>query len=284
MRKGLINLFYVIACIIFFLACSDGKENDLQKTALKGNIKSIREISYEAWGSADSLIQGGIIDNQGAENSYTIYNKKGYVTDIYKYDSENEIKYKWHFYYDKKQTKQLAAKRYEARDFQQDSTYYIYDKNGRAKEYVHCNENGEIKRRIIFKYDKKGNRVEERALNGNNLLEKITKCKYKKNKLVEGKNYDSNYKLLILTTYSYNKDGNMQVMTMVDGENKPISRGTYSYNKDGFVKTELLERPGYTDLLLDYVYTIDDKGNWVQRIMFSENEAFQITKREIEYY
>ncbi|MDO5760930.1 MAG: hypothetical protein Q4Q06_07875, partial [Bacteroidota bacterium] len=90
--------------------------------------------------------------------------------------------------------------------------------------------------------------------------------------------------LLILTTYSYDKKGNMESMTMIDGNNQPISRGIYSYNKEGFVKTELLKRPGFTDLLLEYVYTIDEQGNWVQRIMLSEDEAFQITKREIEYY
>ncbi len=267
-----------------FFACADKKENDLQKTFLKGHVKSVREISYEAWGNADTLVQGEVIDNQGAENTYTLYNKKGYITDIYKYDRENEIKYKWHFYYDKKQTKQLSAKRYEAKDFQQDSTYYLYDKKIRTIEYVRCDEKGEIKSRILSEYDKKGNVIEEKMLNKDNLLEKITKFKYKKNKLTEGRSYDSNHKLLIISIYSYDKNGNMESITMTDCKNQPISRGVYSYNKEGFVKTELLQRPGYTDLLLEYVYTIDEQGNWIQRIMLSQNEAFQITKREIEYF
>ncbi|MDO5760442.1 MAG: hypothetical protein Q4Q06_05400, partial [Bacteroidota bacterium] len=183
------SLFLMLVPLLFF-ACKSEKENDLQKVALKGKVKSVREISYEAWGNADTLVQGDILDNQGTENSYIQYNKKGFITDIYKYDKENQIKYKWHFYYDKKQTKQLSAKRYEAKDFQQDSTYYIYDKKDRPIEYVHCNEKGEIQKRILSKYDKNNNIVEEKVLSAENLLDKITKFKYKKNKLVEGKSYD----------------------------------------------------------------------------------------------
>lgn len=282
--KPLINTILLIFLSVIVFSCSKERENDLQKTGLKGNIKAIREISYEAFGSADTLVKGDIIDNQGAENSYTLYNTKGNITDLIKYDNENSIKYKWRFHYDKKGVQQLSGKRYEAKDSEEDSSAYIYDKKKNPVEYIHYDSDGNIKTRTVSKFGKQGNVTEEKVFDDKNLLKKTSKFKYKKNKLVEGRSFDKDGNLLIRSVYSYDKKGNMQTMIMVDGKNNPISQGTYTYNKEGFIQTEVLKRPGYTDLILEYIYVTDIQGNWTQRIMLSENEAFQITRRQIEYY
>lgn len=283
MKKSIL-LLTVLSFIVLLFSCTNKTESDLQKAELKGKIKAIREISYEAFGTADTLVKGNIIDNQGAENSYTLYNEQGNIVSLIKYDKDNAVKYKWRFYYDKKGKRQISAKRYEAKDFEEDSTSYVYDKKGNPIEYIHYSSDGKIKTRSVSKFNKKGNMIEEKVFDEKNLLKKSSKFRYKKTKLVEGKSFDSEGKLLIRSIYSYDKKGNMLSMTMVDGENNPISKGTYTYNKDGFVQTELLKRPGYTDLLLEYIYVVDVHGNWTQRIMLSENEAFQITRRQIEYY
>lgn len=284
MRKNRIGFWTICALAITLCSCTDKKENDLDTTGLKGNVRYIREISYEAFGNADTLVQGGIIDRQGSENSFTSYNEKGYITDIVKYDQNNEVKYKWRFHYEKNGTKQISAKRYQAKDGQNDSTSYSYDKHGNATLYIRYDQDGKIKNRTLSDYNKNGKVVAEKVFSWDNLVQRSASFKYKKGKLIEGKSYDGDGKLLVRSLYSYDKKGNMLSMTMADGKNKPISRGTYTYNEDGFVSTELLLRPGYTDLLLEYIYTIDAKGNWIQRIMVSGNEAYIITKRQITYY
>jgi len=275
----------MVLCFIGLLfSCTTKRENDLQRAELKGKIKAIREISYNAIGNADTLVKGDIIDEQGAENYYTRYNEQGNIISLIKYDKDNAVKYKWRFHYDKKGRRQISAKRYEAQDFEEDSTSYVYDKKGNPIEYIHYSSDGKIKTRSVSKFNKKGNMIEEKVFDEKNLLKKSSKFRYKKNKLIEGQSFDSSGKLLIRSLYSYDKKGNMQKMTMADGKNNPISQGIYSYNKDGFVHTELLKRPGYTDLLLEYIYVVDVNGNWTQRIMLSEGEAFQITIRQIEYF
>lgn len=283
MRKTVLLL--MILCFIGLLfSCTTKRENDLQRAELKGKIKAIREISYNAIGNADTLVKGDIIDEQGAENYYTRYNEQGNIISLIKYDKDNAVKYKWRFHYDKKGRRQISAKCYEAQDIEEDSTSYVYDKKGNPVEYIHYTTDGKIKFRTVSKFNKKGNMVEEKVFDDKNLLKKSSKFRYKKNKLIEGQSFDSSGKLLIRSLYSYDKKGNMQKMTMADGKNNPISQGIYSYNKDGFVHTELLKRPGYTDLLLEYIYVVDVNGNWTQRIMLSEGEAFQITIRQIEYF
>ncbi|MBR1770216.1 MAG: hypothetical protein IJ748_07160 [Bacteroidales bacterium] len=283
MMTRLIKIIFLISVVSFF-SCSQKRETDLQKTGLKGNVKSIREITYAAFGTADTLIQGEITDNLSNENTYTVYNPQGFITDVFKYDKNNIIKYKWKFYYDDGGEKQLSGKRYEALDMEEDSTAYVYDKKGNPVEYLYYYADGSLKFKILSKFDKKGNLTEEKQLDEKNLVKQISKFKYSGGNLTEGRSYDKNSALQVKSVYTYDKQGNMLSVTMSDGKNKPISRGEYSYNADGFVQTELLKRQGYTDLLLEYIYTIDSQGNWIQRIMLSDNEAFQITKREIEYY
>ena len=50
MKKSIL-LLTVLSFIVLLFSCTNKTESDLQKAELKGKIKAIREISYEAFGT-----------------------------------------------------------------------------------------------------------------------------------------------------------------------------------------------------------------------------------------
>lgn len=282
--KNLFKYLLLVIGVVLYCSCTSNIKTDLEKAGLKGKIKSIREISYEAFGSADTLVQGEILANKDNANCFTTFNEKGFIVSLTNYDIDNEKESYWIFYYNKDGDKQLSGAFYDRHNYKLDSTHYTYNKKGLPTEYTHYNSDNFVRNKILSSFDRKGNIIEEKVINPDNSIESISRFKYHKNLLVEGKVFDKNNKLKTTSTYTYDKKGNMTSMTLFGSDGMYISKGVYTYYAEGYPNTEHISRPGYTDLVLNYIYTLDHNGNWVERIMLSEGEAFKITKREIEYF
>ncbi|MBQ9311927.1 MAG: hypothetical protein IJ213_02660 [Bacteroidales bacterium] len=281
------NIFKYSVCvfsiIFFFTSCQTNEKTDVENAGLKGNVKSVREISYEAFGNADTLVKGDIISTNDSKNCFISYNRNGYITNVTEYDEYNEKNSTWLYRYDKKGERILNSVFLSPNNEVIDSISYIYGKYRQAKEYVRYSE-GEVVKKFQRTFDKKGNITSEKILTSDNSIERISKFLYSNDLLKEVQVLDDNNNILSECYYTYDNKKNMSSMTLFGGDKKYISKGKYLYNKEGFISCEVISRPGYTDLNLNYIYTTDAKGNWVQRIMLSDNEAYKITTRQIEYY
>ena len=280
--KNLYNCIIIFCLCVLFASCTTKQKPDTENVGLKGKVKSVREVSYEAFGSADTLVQGEIVVTEESPNCYITYNPQGYISTITTYDIDNQEETSWLYHYDKKGTKLQSAVFFLVGHVLKDSVVYLYEKN-RAVELVHYNDEQEIVKRNHRKF-KQGNIIEERILTPDNSVEQISKYIYKKGRLIEGQVYSSDGKLTLSCRYKYDNKGNMLSTTLFDKDNTYTNKISYHYNAEGFPIVEVKQRAGYTTLQLNNIYVTDQMGNWTQRIMLCEDEAFKITKREIEYY
>lgn len=112
-----------------------------------------------------------------------------------------------------------------------------------------------------FKYDSRGNRIEEGRTNynGENYIKYISRRYDSNNNLVELKYYYNGGKLSSTIKYSYNKNGHL------------IEENTASIfeNKTTQMKWE---------------YELDNQGNWTKGIHYTGINPDKIVQRTIEYY
>ena len=98
----------IISLIVIFCSAQNKPKNDLQRRNLKGNVKSVREISYKAV-KKSGVIQKGkrrTIKHRYGYDDYIIFNDKGNIVEKNYYKSnESLVKYKHTYKYDDKGNK-----------------------------------------------------------------------------------------------------------------------------------------------------------------------------------
>jgi hypothetical protein len=269
-------LFPLTFTVCFLAACSDDRPinrpiNTLENMGLKGKVKTLTQIIYEAKDDINKVIS--LFDNNGnlIEVSYFITRIDGNLIfrdkEIYKYDEKGrEIECEW-------SGVQMLGK---------------YDENKYGL-------------RRLSKYDEKGNRIEAATyrLTDGKLLEKyINKYDEQGNKKEEAK-YDAGGTLIESFTIKHDNEG--REIERISGHSDKF-RSKIKYDKRGNIieKTNF----GYPQ---KYKYDKYDKfGNWLIREhtyrekQYTEEKMGPITKRtpvkgkgikhtviterEIEYY
>ncbi len=235
------------------------KKNDLQEANLKGKVKSVREIDYEAIQEAGQIKKGKVLEGAESEvsNVLTNYNEKGYVVDkeyynfgysfkiSYKYDAEGSMVEENHYNSDSKLEYQIL---YE----------YKYDEKGNVVEQIEKGSESKTNRRITYGYDDKGNLVEEKW-------------------------YYADGTLSWHVTYRYNDKG-YKVEEITNSIEQSPSKITYKYDDKGgnTERDEYFHSGGLVRYKNQYKY--DSQGNWIKRIKYVDGTLSIITERTIEYY
>lgn len=235
------------------------KKNDLQEANLKGKVKSVREIDYEAIQEAGQIKKGKVLEGAESEvsNVLTSYNEQGYLVgrEYYNFGYSLKISYK-------------------------------YDAEGSMVEESQYNSDGKLDSQTLYKYkyDEKGNVVEKvRSDAEGNLDSKITYRYDNKGNLVEEKWYYPDGTLSWHLTYRYNDKG-YKVEEITNSVEQSPSKITYKYDDKGS-NTER-EEYFYNSGLVRYKnqYEYDSYGNWIKRIKYVDGTLSIITERTIEYY
>ena len=82
----LLALFIILSCSF----SSINEVNDLLKMNLKGNVKSIREESYQAIDKFGEVLKGeNKRDGLFGYDKYILFNGEGYITNSISYNSHN---------------------------------------------------------------------------------------------------------------------------------------------------------------------------------------------------
>ena len=276
-------IFNILILPLLFLTSCSKKHNELSEVGLKGNVQSIREISYSATETNDTIIKGDIVYSEDLKNYFATYNQDGNLTEIINYDNTNTVIDRWKFLYSS-DGKALGGNYYLNDNTLSDSTYYVYNKKGYVTEYYHYFADGKLKNKIYSFYDRKGNITEEKLIDADNMLYRTTKCYYKHKNLIKDSSFDAAGNLLYTSSYIYNNKDCLIKQTIFNGDGKINSQGTYSYNENGDIEESYSEIPGQKPVKYYYTYKYDSCNNWIQKITFINNSAVFLTVRQIYYY
>ncbi|MBP3254166.1 MAG: hypothetical protein J6M30_06640 [Bacteroidales bacterium] len=268
------------ACLV--LGCSS-KKNELEQAGLKGNVKSLREITYQAVGNNDTVVKGDVVMAEDIKNYYAEYNRSGNMQQLINYDNNNEQSSRWIFFYDA-DGKALGGNYYHADGTLLDSTYYVYDRRGNITEYYHYLADGKLKSKIFSDHDRRGNVVSERFITPDNITERTTKCKYSGNNLTEDQSYASDNRLVYFSRYEYDRENNLVKQTIYNADSTVNSSGIYTYNKHSDMISCTSHNGTGQELHYTYTYLYDHMQNWIQKITFLNGEAVFLTVRQFEYY
>ena len=149
------------------------QKNDLAELKLKGKVKSIRKIPYEAVEKFGEVVKGDVLDRFG-ENLQITFNDKGNQIEENWFNSDGSLYFKYTYKYDDKGNK------IELNSFNSDGSLsfkstYKYDDKGNKIESNSFNSDGSLDSKYTYKYDDKGNIIEENSfISDVNLADKYT--------------------------------------------------------------------------------------------------------------
>jgi hypothetical protein len=244
-------MLITLLTVLSLLACSE-RISGHKKKNLKGNIKNIKDIIFEAVRDGDSIIKTEKIISQDI-----FFNKKGYNTEIISYmsdsiHSKNVFQYDW--------------------------------LNGDVVD-VYYDGSNDVLVKTVWKYNKAGNPLCLTIYDTNE--EKVGEGQYEYNaqgllqKFKSFGDFDEMYK-----DESYFYDENkLLISTLKTNLNGEVFKHYFKY--DSMLNPILVEIYNKNSILVEtveYTYKYDTIGNWIERIEKKNGEPFEYVTREITYY
>ena len=309
--KAFVLLFIVL---ILSFSSENKQQNDLERSNLKGKVKTLRQISYHTIDKFGEITKGDI-DGAGIlapGEYYNKYNVKGFIIErvgryfgdgdslileqIYKYnDKGNKINInqstpngeigKETFKYDDKGNP-IELNRYYPIDSLEMSCRYTYkydDKDNIIEKTTYTNGSLEGSS-VSYKYDDKDNLTEVSVYTTVGILHWKNTYKYDdKGNETEMNSYSYDGSLSWKEISKYDDNGN-KIESSNFNQNGVNFKFIYKYDdKDNLIEKTYLSDGGYS--LKDiYKYDYDEKNNWIKRIDFGGDTPKYIIERQIEYY
>lgn len=277
---------------IFLISCSSEQKqkNSLIKENLKGNVKSLKGVSFEAIEKFGKIVKGiKKIDHtykpKGMiyQDLFKKFNEKGFVIEskftlfqgqlnfTYEYDNKNHL---------------IERNSYNIDGSLKESEKYKYNNKGNQIESNCYNKDGSLKYKTKSKYDNKGNLIEQVEYNADGSLEYKDSFKYdNKGNLIEQIELNTkeiiNYKI----TSRYDTNGNVIENTFHDVIKDSSFKRVYEYDEVGNIITQYNYNPdGSLDNIETLKYSYDKRNNWVKLVEFKNDMPLFIKERKIEYY
>ncbi len=289
-------------------------KNDRSKLKLKGEVRYMREIHYNAgekfgkitignsskgdlsyhFNTNGFLIEKRIFNLYGATEKQTTYkyNTKGDKIEQNEYDSNGNLEYKTIYKYDINGNR-IKKNTYRSDKSLKDETTYKYDNDGnKIEEYEHIpkyiDDEGyqlynELEhssyRKITYEYDTNGRikgRTREDEYDNDWLY-----YKYDTNGNIreEGSGVD-------WRTYKYD-DNNNNIESIWYYSGGVMSKDSYKYD-DNHNVIENIEYDDEDEQIINkeysYEYEYDKKGNWTKQIVYEDHFPKKVIERTIEYF
>ena len=181
------TFFLIIVVLILSISSENRQKNDLEKEHLKGNVKSLRQVSFNVVDKFGEIVKDGFGGAGwfGSDDFLNKYNDKGFLTEsIAKYFDGDTLIYQ---------------------------EIYTYDDKGNEIEVYQSNSEGESGKET-HKYDDKGNPIEVNTYYPIDSLEMSYRYTYKyddKDNIIEETNYTNRSSEGRLVTYSYDDNDNI---------------------------------------------------------------------------
>jgi hypothetical protein len=282
---------------------------------LKGNVKSITEISYlgklttngyikvqKGWESKWKEDSKTDFDSYGNKIMKTFYSSDSKVSRVEKFTYTNgrliksEMLYHTRTYlYNSsgkltsmneinRQPSQISAANANVAGKKMESNYkFIYDEYDKLVEKHQYDSKGEKVEITQFKYDEKGKFIKEESIFDD--YKEWHDYSYDSDGYLTVKTWsDSDKGTLEKVTYVY--ENNVLKKELWENYTDGILEGKVSYTYENGNEKEIIETDdkGNIDAIWSYEYKYDSIGNWIQQIAIIDKEDIFIIEREIEYY
>lgn len=241
----------IILLLLFSINCKSQSKSDLNHFKLKGNVKTIKEISYEANEKFGEVVKRKQTSYRIEESHFNIY---GNLIKIKTYSKEdiliNVTNYK------NRHTK-IGGKSYNEKGVLESRWVRSYRKDGKYISGIGFDSNGNLLGEQINKYNDKGNLTEE-IEKGNNIIKTTYKYDSNDNLIEEG--YYKNNKLLSKQISKYDKNNNELEWAKYNSDGTLNKKIMYKYDILG----NKIERQEWGELGLfkeKNIYTYDLRGN-----------------------
>lgn len=300
------KIIVLLLLVSYFIGFSQEK-TDWEKEKLNGNVRSVRECSYHVV-LVDEHVQQGAIDPL-MPNIFTEFDPEGKYLLKEKYDKNNQRIEEWTYVYlqNLKMTEIKVANK-EGKVFL--SIISAFDDKGNLKDIRFYNENNQITRNVVYKYDKKNRKIEHRVVDKGVLNERFTYKYNSKNEIVEQHSYFANGQIaqkwimehdknqhrtkvsefnhknqLNKVTYNtYDTQKNLINQQEVDENENLQSEETIAYDtyNNEVERTRNASKEGTLHRKIEYTYDI--QGNWTKKIHYLNQKPIKITQRELIYF
>ncbi len=281
------SAFFSLA-MSFFLsgATSYGQDtiNDWDKMKLNGKVKSITQVLYKT-----SMQDGKVKKDYKAEWIEYQFNEKGFKVEEKRFEAHNgRLDERTTYTYD------VGGTLIEMRRYGQDSTLqtlytFIYDEKGNQIEENIYEEGNTLSTKYVSTFNEKGQTIELLGYNmdmdGKVFIRYTYKYDEKGNEIEEICEHD-NGDSKDTHTYKYDKEGRIIekcTYTWYEKMDESSYKETYTYDIHGNLIEETWGPIKGKAADVD-IYTLDAQFNWILKTVIELKETLCITEREIEYF
>lgn len=182
MKQSLLTIAGLVCCAAF--AQSTGKEN--YKKSLNGPVSSIRVITYKALDKGGGNYGKGEIE-KGMENFLISYDKKGNMTEKIAYYPNGSVWWTASYIYEGSDVKKVAPVKKEIKKAAplekgeegfKGKVVYRYDKKGQKTEEASYDDKQMLLWRYVYRYDNRGNQLERDSFDAQGTLISRESCRY----------------------------------------------------------------------------------------------------------
>ncbi len=259
------KIILLIGLLIFSSCSVKSQKNDLESLNLKGNVKSVKETSYEAIEELSEIIKGkrGAMVLGVPLDSYITFNSEGNITEHNKFYSDGSLGFRETF---------------------------KYDGNTTEKTYLNISQ-GYITKEVCI-YDDKRNLIERKNISDNEVINFVNK--YKHNYDNQGNITHTYFEGYLSDSYKYNSKGKLienfcfnstggivsKITCKYYDNGNYLEREELSYSDDSVIYSQKTEKYGINGKMSMYIQTY--KGKLDYKIKYRYNEKGSIVER-LEY-
>ena len=271
--------FILFTIFLMLTACSSNKPNSLSEQGLKGNVKTVALCSFETKKTSNGIEKDDIISHWDVKHNLNIdqisistYDNNGNIISKEYYDEYRELSNKHIYTYLNENL--ISLYKYDNRDRVTYSWELILEKekpiNVKINKDTYHDCIFEGFNLISYKVDRPRYRIIEQTYENNFLCKSVTKT--------------SDGDTTRCITKKWNEAG--QLLYEEDAVEHDASEiFNYEYNEVGHIIKYTREYGRNTPTIYTFEYlTFDDKGNWTERVIYSNDTPHIIQERIIEYY
>ncbi|MCB0401593.1 MAG: hypothetical protein KDD41_05880 [Flavobacteriales bacterium] len=251
---------YLLAVLLVIVSCktttttdsnTPDSNTDWHKLNLKGNVKAIKEIKFLAVDNFSEIQNGEKVKH--IYNKEYLFNLDGYKIEQNDYVPDGTLANR--IMYLHQDNKLVEYNEYDSQGMLFGTGKYELDADGFPKKLNYKTNDGRYNWSETYVYNQHHKVAEVNHFNAESVLESKEVYKYDENGLLTESELYKDKKLITKNTYMNDKGG---------------SNTELQYSGDSSVYT--------------YIYNFDNKGNWIKKIVFENNNPSGILIREIEYF
>lgn len=281
--------FIILSAFLLFAACTNSKNlNSWSCTGLNGRVKSVKSMCYNAIERFGDVSKGEIIDYSDSDYDVPLYpayiaeyNEAGNVVKFYTYDDDGELLNVYKNEY-------IGNNQVSHTFFDRDGEAFYYWKFIFENEiptgfenYAEYNTTNEEYRDVVFD----GLLLKSFSTYKDGDLVSSTERKFYKNLVESSITKDADGNVTYQFTNTWTPDGKLLHMESMSNDKKEAEK-TYTYDENGYPITLIKKGNWYKgEANYTFKYTLFDKqGNWLSRVIYSNDKAYIVEERNIEYY